>query len=78
MTDYEEVVEQRSVRDATIQYIEALPSAHRQLLQVMAKEYQRPAYALVAGAIERLIVDWTRTAAPDEFSVRKALQRQSA
>jgi hypothetical protein len=78
VADSVDSVEQKSLREATMQYIESLPTSHRGLLQLMAQEYQKPPYALVASAIERLIVDWTRKVVPDELGPHAVPQRRTA
>jgi hypothetical protein len=50
--------EQRQLREATQRYVESLPPLHRELLQLMAADYSRPPYAVVAGAIEEAIARW--------------------
>jgi hypothetical protein len=67
LIEQEDRTEQRSLREATIQYIDLLPPPHRGLLQLMAKDYQKPTYALVAGAIEQLIIDWTHEVVPQDY-----------
>jgi hypothetical protein len=78
MLTYDERLEQRDLRQATMRYIESLPPSHQALLQAIADEYEKPPYALVAGAIERLIADWTRVAAPEEPRPPMVLKRRSA
>jgi hypothetical protein len=78
MPAHADSIEQSDLRQATMRYIESLPSSHRALLQVIAEEYQRPPYALVAGAIEQLIVDWTRAAVPQEPCRSTVLHQRTA
>jgi hypothetical protein len=78
LIEQEERTEQQSLREATIQYIDLLPPPHRGLLQLMAKDYQKPTYALVAGAIEQLIIDWTHEVVPQDYSKRDAEDLRSA
>jgi hypothetical protein len=78
MQDQNECSDLRSLREATMQYLELMPTTHRGLLQLMAKEYDKPAYALVASAIERLIVEWTRQVAPTGTADYRVQQRRYA
>lgn len=50
--------EQRKLREATQHYVESLPALHRELVHLMAADYNKPPYAIIAGAIEDAIARW--------------------
>lgn len=51
-------IEQRTLREATERYYHSLPPAHRELLHMIAADYNKPPHAIIAGAIEELITRW--------------------
>lgn len=59
-------VEQRILREATERYLDSPPPMHRELFQLMAADYKKPPYALIAGAIEDAIVKWRSEVLSDE------------
>jgi hypothetical protein len=50
--------EQRNLKEATERYVDSLPPMHRELLHLIAADYNKPTYAIVAGAIEEVIARW--------------------
>ncbi len=78
MSEHDDSVEQNNLREATQQYIELLPPAHRGLLQLIADDYKKPPHALVAGAIEQLIIGWTQEVVPNDRDRKPVLVRRSA
>jgi hypothetical protein len=51
-------IEQQTLREATERYFDSLPPMHREVLQLMAADYDKPPYAIIAGAIEDVIAKW--------------------
>lgn len=49
---------QAHLRRATTAYLLALPAMHREAILLMAADVRRPAYAIIAGAIEREMAEW--------------------
>jgi hypothetical protein len=78
LAEHENKAEQNVLREATQQYIDLLPPAHRGLLQLMAKDYEKPPHALVASAIEQLILTWTREIIPDRRDIKPVPARRTA
>jgi hypothetical protein len=78
LAKHEYNAEQTSLREATQHYIDLLPPAHKGLLQLMAKDYQKPPHALIAGAIEQLILSWTQEIVPDTRDIKPVPVRRSA
>lgn len=49
---------QEKLRQATCDYIAALPAMHREAILLMEADLGRPGYAIIAGAIEREMAAW--------------------